>query len=181
MHLTDGSDSAWPGRIFKEAFAVVEQSVLLVRKRVDENIRPPVAIVISRIDAHAREGLPVIVVTEPCQQADFFECAIVPVSKNCCGNESFATSMSGHPSRSKSFTATSPRPFPGLGAIPDFSETSVECSVSVVAIEQVRDRLELVGMAIGAVVLTFLAAIRIVFEAPLEIPVTIRSSFPSRS
>ena len=73
--------STGAGNIVERAVTVSKQSIFLVGERVDEQIRPPVVIIVFKHDSHAREASALIVERNSILQAEFFEAAVPFVSK----------------------------------------------------------------------------------------------------
>src|SRR5262245_18661709 len=77
----DPSYSTGAGNIVERAVAVSKQGIFLVRERVDEQIRPPVVIIVFKHDSHAGKASALIVERNSTLQAKLFEGAVQFVSK----------------------------------------------------------------------------------------------------
>src|SRR5579859_1209315 len=145
---------------------VLVQGVALIRKIRDYEVGPAVIVVIGKIDAHSRISAAIAVHGDLSEEADFLKRpvpfgVIKKFNHRVIGDDdvNVAIAIVIGDGDAKSFAR-----FRKADLLRDFGEMTV----AVIVIDQRSDRLEIVGMAVGAVAFFVLSAPDVV-EVPLDI------------
>src|SRR5207302_489908 len=147
---------------------VVEQHVALVGKLRHHNVRQAVIIEVAEVRAHARKGLPVLVVAHSGQQSHFRESAIPVVVvqealHRVIGHKDIGETVAVVIGKTHSQALAVRIRYTGFGG--DIGERAV----AIVVIEDVRHAVVIVGMTVGAETGSLLSAIAIRLKGPVHI------------
>src|SRR5947208_7266775 len=157
------------GHILEAAFAVVVKEVIaFIRKVRDDNVGATVIVVVAEVSPHPCKRFAVLIVGNACRKADFGERAISVVVVQEARHR-----IVGDKDVREAVVVIIGKRYPQSFAF-RVSNASLrgnvgKCSVPIIVIEDVRDALKIVGMAVGPQAGFLFSTIAVVPEAPIHI------------